>query len=132
MSRSPANCARCGRRVGADPRFPVAVGHDRCAHCTFRAAARAHLGDRRRWAELRDLFLRQDGRCAYTGAVLTLGTATVDHRLPRALGGTSEADNLQWVTGAVNAAKGRLTHAEFLALCREVSECFVRPPASLP
>lgn len=137
--KKPATCGRCGKPVTRCKGFLVDELGSYCARCEFTHAARKHLGDKGRWTEMRDLFVRQGGRCAYSGEVLVLGfttgqvgpaNATVDHRQPRSRGGLDEIDNLLWVTAAVNVAKGCFTHAEFVALCRKVAECSVQLPAS--
>lgn len=74
--------------------------------------------------ELRKMLEEQEFRCAYTGEELREDTdnARVDHKIPVALGGKSTKENLHWVTAKVNAAKGQMTHDEFVDMCRKVVE----------
>ncbi len=63
----------------------------------------------------------QNYKCALTGRELTPDKAALDHCVPVSRGGSlTDADNLQVLHVEVNAAKGALTNAEFIALCREV------------
>ena len=65
-------------------------------------------------------WIKQRGRCAYTGRkLLPDGTTHLDHILPRAKGGSNHPDNLQFICSEANQAKGSLTHNEFITLCRD-------------
>lgn len=74
--------------------------------------------------ELRKMLDEQEFRCAYTGEELREDedNARVDHKIPVARGGKSTKENLHWVTAKVNAAKGQMTHEEFVDMCRKVVE----------
>jgi 5-methylcytosine-specific restriction endonuclease McrA len=64
--------------------------------CYLKDTAGRHLGSRRRWKELQELFERQGRRCALSGVPLTLGCDTeVDHIVPRSRGGANDITNLQ-------------------------------------
>ena len=67
--------------------------------------------------DLASLWKRQRGRCALSGEQLGRD-AEIDHKIPRAQGGTDALINLQWVTARANRAKRDLTDQEFLALCQ--------------
>lgn len=69
---------------------------------------------------LRSLWDAQRGRCALTGRDLDIRTAELDHIVPKSRGGTNELDNLRLTVSEANYAKGAMTDAEFLALCRDV------------
>lgn len=71
--------------------------------------------------DLARIWREQKGRCALTGRKLDR-TAEIDHRLPKARGGTDDLSNLRWVTREANRAKRDLTDAEFAALCRDCAE----------
>jgi 5-methylcytosine-specific restriction endonuclease McrA len=58
------------------------------------------------------LFMRQGGRCAYSGAPLD-DKAHIDHRVPVTRGGTSHIDNLALCTPAMNILKRTKTDTEF-------------------
>lgn len=68
--------------------------------------------------DLASIWRKQRGLCALTGRSMDR-TAELDHKLPKARGGTDELDNLQWVTREANRAKRDLTDSEFLALCQD-------------
>jgi 5-methylcytosine-specific restriction endonuclease McrA len=63
----------------------------------------------------------QSYRCALTGRHLQPEDASLDHIVPVSRGGPHLLENVQVLHTAVNRAKGALTTAEFIALCREVS-----------
>jgi len=62
----------------------------------------------------------QQYRCALTGRALTPETAALDHIVPIRSNGQHVIENTQVLHKDVNRAKGTLTNAEFIALCREV------------
>lgn len=70
--------------------------------------------------DLAVLWKRQRGRCALTGRKLDRA-AQLDHKMPRARGGTDELDNLQWLCAEANLAKRDMTDADFVALCADVA-----------
>lgn len=106
---------------------PPATHGTMCEPCWYASIARSALGvrtrdeARKRGPELRNLFQNQGGRCAYTGVDLVPGVnASLDHRVPKALGGDGSLGNLQWVTFNVNRAKNSLMEGDFIAMCRDV------------
>lgn len=48
------------------------------------------------------------GRCVYCGVHVGLKRGTVDHYLPKALGGTNERSNLRWCCRGCNQLKGSM------------------------
>jgi hypothetical protein len=74
--------------------------------------------------EMHEILKRQGFCCALTGDLLVYDdytdNARCDHKTPVSRGGVSTSDNLQWVTAAVNAAKGKMTNEEFIEMCRKV------------
>ena len=72
---------------------------------------------------MRQLLENQRGRCAYfsfCGRRLSLAdpaqlphSPELDHKTPRAAGGDSSFDNLQWLCRSCNQAKGQLNDAQF-------------------
>jgi CRISPR/Cas system Type II protein with McrA/HNH and RuvC-like nuclease domain len=73
--------------------------------------------------ELRRLFEQQNARCPYTGELLVLGENTdLDHRVPKASGGSREIGNVQWVLSIVNKMKWNQTEKEFLDLVRKIHQ----------
>lgn len=74
--------------------------------------------------QLRGLLEKQAYHCAYTGEPLDPETASLDHVNPATHGGGHGIDNLAIVQHHVNQAKGAMTLAAFVALCRSVVEHF--------
>jgi hypothetical protein len=108
-------CARCQK--------PAMPNNRNCEPCWWKETARQATRRSSDGAEIRALFDRQGGCCVYTGEVLVPGNnASLDHRTPRVRGGADTLSNLQWVTKAVNTAKGTFTHEEFVLFCRKVVE----------
>lgn len=120
-------CVECGR----DPN-PATHG-TRCEMCWFSMIGRSIFEVKSRPAgrsvapALRGLFHAQQEKCAYTGRRLVPGVnASLDHKIPKALGGTNELGNLQWVDTDVNRAKNALTEVDFLAMCLDVVKHMAR------
>jgi 5-methylcytosine-specific restriction endonuclease McrA len=82
--------------------------------------------------EILSLLEKQGYRCALTGRALTPQTASIDHAVPMSRGGATEVGNLHVLHSDVNRAKGELTVAEFVSLCREVVAYQDGPPSSAP
>ena len=59
--------------------------------------------------------------CAMTGWNLTPETATIDHIVPLADGGTDEIENLMWVAWDVNRSKGTMSRERFVEVCQAVA-----------
>ena len=70
---------------------------------------------------LKDKLEQQGRRCALTGRLLSPDNCALDHIVPLDSGGGSDADNLQLVTKAVNAAKGTMGQREFIDMCIDVA-----------
>lgn len=64
---------------------------------------------------------QQSFRCAISGRPLTPETASLDHIVPLSRGGQHGLNNVWVVDHLVNTAKGTLTVAEFVAMCREIT-----------
>ena len=58
--------------------------------------------------------------CALTEVKLTSENISVDHILPKLLGGKNVPSNIRLVTKNVNFAKHTMTDKEFVELCRRV------------
>lgn len=59
--------------------------------------------------------------CALTGWGLKPETASLDHILPVSRGGDHSIENLQVLDYRVNKAKGTMTTAEFVEMCKAVA-----------
>lgn len=74
------------------------------------------------WQQLDELWNNQNGKCPYTGNCLALGiTASLDHKIPVAKGGTSDPTNLQWVSRIINTMKSDLLEVEFLSVISQIT-----------
>ncbi len=65
----------------------------------------------KRSSKVRMLFHRQNGKCSICGRLMTYdlnqpNTATIDHIVPKSLGGSNGKKNLQAACGDCNNAKG--------------------------
>jgi 5-methylcytosine-specific restriction endonuclease McrA len=69
---------------------------------------------------LREMWLKQNGKCALTGRSMNIEDADLDHIIPQSRGGLATLDNLRWTWRRANEAKGNMTDSEFLDLCRDV------------
>ena len=77
--------------------------------------------DRATASDLASIWKSQRGLCALTGRKLDR-KAQLDHKLPKARGGSDRKDNLQWLCEDANLAKRALTDDEFVLLCSEVMQ----------
>jgi hypothetical protein len=102
----------CFGGATASPRFlGQTEGSDRSCHTILQRALRA-LQPRRK-AQLIAAIAQRDGyECEVCGSVADL---QVDHKVPVALGGKNDLDNLHFLCRDCNAAKGTMTWAVFLA-----------------
>lgn len=73
-------------------------------------------------ADLRLLWISQDGKCGLTGRSLEFDDMQLDHKKPRCRGGDNSLENLRWVCSVANQAKHSQTDEEFVLLCSQVAE----------
>jgi hypothetical protein len=99
----------------------VLPGSTRCETCLFKQKAMSHLGSSMRWREIKAIWDRQQGRCAYTGIPLDLVTADIDHKTPRAKRASGSPRNLQFVWRPINEMKKDHEESYFLSLVWLVS-----------
>lgn len=64
---------------------------------------------------------KQDFRCALSGVPLLPETSNLDHKHPVSRGGSDHIDNLQWLDGDVNRAKGAMLNEDFILMCKRVA-----------
>lgn len=93
-------------------------GRTQCQKCWLRSLAGTHHTSTK---SLIEIWEKQKGRCALTGAELRMGdNASLDHKLPMSRGGTNKEENLQWVTKVANGVKTDLTPEELVSFCISV------------
>jgi len=83
------------------------------------AALRGHsyeLEDKDLW----NLWLKQEGKCAYTGWELTLGKDASLDRKDSSVGYV--VSNIQWLHKDVNLAKQRYDEDYFIKMCEDIAE----------
>ncbi len=106
-----------------------------CEKHYFMRMASNELGDSKQWEYLRDLWLKQDKKCVYTGEELIIGkNMSLDHIIPKSRDKSlkNSIENVQWVTWLVNRIKYSLNHEEFVTLCHNVSSRFKSKDVLLP
>lgn len=92
-----------------------------CEFCWLKEVSRRFLKTRSKGSELKDLMVQQGYRCALSGVPIRFGlNASIDHILPKSLGGQDTLDNYRWVHTRVNQLRGNLTDAELYDLCYRV------------
>ena len=84
-----------------------------------------------RAAVIDQLFAAQDGCCVGCGLYFPRRNLTLDHIVPRALGGPDVQSNLQLLCGACNSEKGTRSMAHFMAVRarRGYTPAHNRPPS---
>ena len=97
-------------------------GRNTCIVCVLKSASLKHFGTMQHWAELLDLFVKQDGTCPYTGEKLRIGlNCSLDHIVCSSKGGENGIANMQWVQRDVNDMKGSFDNERFMLLCKTIS-----------
>lgn len=66
-------------------------------------------------------FPTSNPQCAATGVELEIHVASLDHKVPRSLGGTNEVSNLHIIHAVVNRSKGQMHWGDFVAMCHAVA-----------
>lgn len=93
------------------------------AHIRFNKGVKSGL-----WMSLKEKLEAQNFKCAYTGEAIVPGiNASIDHIVPASRGGSDGPENLQWVSKVINLMKTSMTHDEFIAMCKRISERFGGP-----
>ncbi|WP_331048558.1 HNH endonuclease [Gemmatimonas sp.] len=113
------------RKPGRGARCPVQrSGSSRAARPARRSGGFAHLDFKH---ALRRGALRDCGhRCAYCATPLRFDNATLDHVMPRSLGGANDPGNLVVACGPCNRLKGDQLPFEFFSRHPWAGENFVR------
>ena len=86
--------------------------------------SRRHLGTTSRWEELKNILIKQDYKCFYSGEKLILGlNASLDHTKPLSKHPNliNNIENLQWTTKQINLMKSNLNESEFLKIIKSIS-----------
>lgn len=106
-------CVQCGK-AGV-------VACQQCRRCWIRQKACIHLKASSLGDLLEEIWRDQGGADALTGEPLAYeDSPSIDHVVPRSKGGTNDRANLRWVSHRINTAKGTMSDAEFVAMCRKV------------
>jgi len=78
------------------------------------------------WEYLRDLLIRQDYKCVYTGEEIVFGlNASIDHIIPKShvnYPGDKDLTNLCWTTKKTNIVKNMMSRKELIKFCKRVIE----------
>lgn len=88
-------------------------------------SGRRHMKNRKGNVRVRQLLekLNQQGNaCAISGLPISESDADIDHIIPVSRGGSSEIENLQWVSRKINRMKGSMTSEEFVDMCLMVAK----------
>lgn len=99
------------------------VNNANCESCTYAQAATSYFGSKKHAPDLKAIFDRQAGRCAYTGRPITVGLdAELDHIVPRTRGGKDDdINNVQWLWKVVNQMKRHYLEDEFLEAVKMIA-----------
>jgi hypothetical protein len=106
----------------------LCCGRDRgfgkyCDECYLKLRAKVHLGSRKYWKQLKELFDKQNGKCPYTGEDLTIGgNAELDHIVSKSNGGKNILSNFQWTLRVINRMKSSCNDDEFLKIIKQIYE----------
>ena len=115
--RDDGKCVQCGQ-----PRTGPSLY---CDEHILKTAAYRWLDAIHQWPALAELLACQQGRCAYTGEQLVLGSnASLDHKVPRSRGGPNSIENVHWVAWKINRMKTDLSHDEFVGICKLIASRF--------
>jgi len=101
-----------------NPAAPYLVN---CVECWFKQKAGANTKSVRNAQALKDLWEKQDGKCAISGLPLTIGlNVSLDHIVPKSKGGSNKVDNFQWVLTSVNSFKLTNSLEEMFTICKAI------------
>jgi hypothetical protein len=98
-------------------------------------SGRRHMANRKGSVKMRDMLekLRQQGnRCALSGELIDHQNCEIDHIVPVSRGGSSDIENLQFVSKRMNRMKGTMTNEEFAEACKSVVEHTLPLPPTPP
>lgn len=113
---------------GATCKERALSGITQCQRHWMMSVARNHKVERHMLERIWD---RQNGLCVLTGDDLVPGrNASLDHEIPKSLGGESSEENLRWVTTSVNGFRGTHSDGELLILCEKVVKTLGRISSS--
>jgi hypothetical protein len=96
-------------------------GQLNCETCCLKGISYSLWQTTSRWEELKTLYEKQGGVCPYTGEVIRIGVdASIDHIVPKSLGGSDELSNLQWINYWVNIMKWDRPEEEFKTMITKI------------
>jgi 5-methylcytosine-specific restriction endonuclease McrA len=93
-----------------------------CEKCYFKTYSNRHFKTYKLWEELREIWIKQNKKCPYTGYDLNAGCMTLDHIVPLSKDGKNVLENLQWLYAPLNTMKLDLTEDEFFDLIKRIYE----------
>lgn len=103
-------CIRCGKH---SPLNETTL----CENCWW--SSKRNKGVTATIAQLKELWNKQDGKCAITGLPLVIGsTSAIDHIIPKSKGGSTTIENLQWTMVWANNMKHDNSLDELIEHCR--------------
>lgn len=112
-------CFKCGQNkvAASDQRFCV------ICYCANVSGCNKLHSSKSAGIRLIELFWSQGGICPLTGKTMRLGVdAELDHKIPRARGGSLNTSNVQWAIDWANRMKRDMLNEEFFERCRIIAE----------
>jgi CRISPR/Cas system Type II protein with McrA/HNH and RuvC-like nuclease domain len=86
-------CIICHKNTGL-----IGKNKSWCESCWLKKVSLQYTGAKNNWLKLKNKLISQKYKCIYSGEKLILGiNASIDHIIPKSLGGADNINNLQWV-----------------------------------
>lgn len=70
--------------------------------------------------EVEEILVKQNNKCNGCAVPITIYPNSIDHVIPKCLGGMTKKENLQILCLPCNKAKGQMTMKDFIIHCRKV------------
>lgn len=100
-----------------------------CFVCYFKNLSYKTFGNSKSWVKIAEVVYKQNYICPYTGDKLIPGlNMSLDHIIPHKGNKRLKADinNLQFVRYEINMAKHKMSHDEFIKMCKKVYDYMVK------
>lgn len=115
-NRANGHCRHCPGKLPA-PNLSI------CIDCWWKHKSTSIFGTTKYISGLQKLWEKQEGKCAISGLPLTPGlNASLDHIIPKSMGGPNTIENLQWVLHSINSFKLTHTIDELIEICKAIIE----------